>query len=160
MLASWRMMAMAGAGILIFAGATYADSDWLAGKTEDQLKTLANIQPGLGTVMMEYAARWTNTYYAAKGGNWDLAAYMIKEALEIQEVGETTRPKRAGALKAFESAYVTPLSEAIKSKDFGKFDTAFKAGVKGCNGCHVSQGFPYIEYELPASPPAPLKFAP
>jgi hypothetical protein len=160
MVASWRMTAIVGAGLLISAGSTYADSDWLTGKTEDQLKTLANIQPGLGTVMMEYAARWTNTYYAAKGGNWDLAAYMVKEALEIQEVGETTRPKRAGALKAFESAYVTPLSEAIKAKDFGKFDAAFKAGVKGCNGCHVSQGFPYIEYELPASPPAPLKFAP
>jgi hypothetical protein len=77
MLASWRMMAMAGAGILIFAGATYADSDWLAGKTEDQLKTLANIQPGLGTVMMEYAARWTNTYYAAKGGAMSAKVFRI-----------------------------------------------------------------------------------
>jgi len=157
---SWRRTAIAAACVVMFAGVTYADSDWLTGKTEDQLKTLANIQPGVGTVMMEYSARWTNTYYAAKGGNWDLAAYMIKEALEIQEVGETTRPARAGALKAFETAYLGPLGEAVKAKDFEKFDAAFKAGVKGCNGCHASQGFPYIEYELPAAPPAPLKFTP
>src|SRR5262249_57262339 len=122
MLASWRMMVVTGAGLLTFAGATYAASDWLTGKPEDQLKTLAEIQPGLGTVMMEYAARYTNTYYAAKGGNWDLAAYMMKEALEIQEVGETTRPARAGALKAFETAYLEPLNAAIAAKDFQKFD--------------------------------------
>jgi hypothetical protein len=71
---SWRRTAIAAACVVMFAGVTYADSDWLTGKTEDQLKTLANIQPGVGTVMMEYSARWTNTYYAAKGGNWDLAA--------------------------------------------------------------------------------------
>ncbi len=83
---------------------------------------------------------------------------MIKEALEIQEVGETTRPARAGALKAFETAYLEPLNATIAAKDFQKFDAAFKAGVKGCNGCHASQGFPFMEYVLPESAPAPLKF--
>src|SRR5262249_7504088 len=145
-------------GLIVLAGATYADDAWLTGKPEDQLKTLANIQPGLGTVMMEYGARWTNTYYAAKAGNWDLAAYQIKEALEIQEVGETTRPKRADALKTCDTAYMPRISEAIKAKDFGKFEAALKAGTKGCNGCHSSQGFAYIEYKLPAAPPAPLNF--
>jgi hypothetical protein len=138
---------------------TFADDEWLTGKPEDQLKTLANIQPGLGTVMMEYSARWTNTYYAAKVGNWDLAAYQIKEAREIQEVGETTRPKRADALKAFEEAYLNPIDDAIKAKNFTKFEAAFKAGTtKGCNGCHNSQGFGFIEYKLPAAPPVPLNF--
>jgi hypothetical protein len=151
----------AAAGLFALAGGVaYAASDWLKGSTEEQLKTLAEIQPGLGTVMIEYSTRYTNTYYAAKGGNWDLAAYMMKEALEIQEVGETTRPQRAGALKAFETAYLDPLNAAIAAKDFQKFDTAFKAGVKGCNGCHASQGFPYIEYALPDAPASPLKMSP
>lgn len=155
-----RNMVIAAAGLIALAGGgAYAASDWLTGSTEAQLKTLAELQPGLGTVMMEYSARYTNTYYAAKAGNWDLAAYMVKEALEIQEVGETTRPARAGALKAFETAYLEPLNAAIAAKDLQKFDAAFKAGVKGCNGCHTSQGFPYIEYTLPDTPPAPLKFS-
>jgi hypothetical protein len=142
-------------------GALAQHTDWLTsmGGPEEQLKALAAIQPGLGTVMIEYGNRFTNTYYAAKGGNWGLAEYMLDEALEIQEVGEATRPERADALKAFEDAYVGPLEDAIKAKDFGKFETAFNAGVKGCNGCHASQGKPFIEYSLPDTPPAPLKFA-
>ena len=58
-------------------------------------KNPAGTQPGLGTVMIEYSNRYTDMYYAAKSGNWPLAAYQLKEALEIQEVGETTHPARA-----------------------------------------------------------------
>jgi hypothetical protein len=103
--------------LVLLAGAAFADSSWLKGSVEEQLKTLANIQPGLGTVMIEYAGRYTNMFYAAKGGNWGLADYMLKEAREIQEVGETTRPGRAAGLKAFEQAYLDPLEKTIKAKD-------------------------------------------
>jgi hypothetical protein len=138
------------------AAGTYAASDWLKGSTDEKLKTLAEIQPGLGTVMIEYATRYTTAYYAAKGGNWDLAAYQLKEAREIQEVGETTRPERAQALKGFEKSYLDPLDEAIKAKDLKKFDKAFKDGIQGCNACHIGQGFPYIKYQLPREPISPL----
>lgn len=157
---SFRKAIIAAACLATVSGGAFAASDWLTGSTEEQLKTLAGLQPGLGTVMIEYGNRYTNTYYAAKANNWDLAAYMLKEQLEIQEVGEATRPARADALKAFEDAYLGKLDDAIKAKDFGKFEAAFNAGVKGCNGCHSSQGFPFIEYALPDTPPAPLKFAP
>ncbi|HWU36096.1 MAG TPA: hypothetical protein VN203_00545 [Candidatus Acidoferrum sp.] len=142
------------------AAGSYAASDWLKGSADEKLKTLAEIQPGLGTVMIEYGNRYTTAYYAAKGGNWDLAAYQIKEAREIQEVGETTRPERAQALKGFEKSYLDPLDEAIKTKDFKKFEKAFKDGIQGCNTCHVGQGFPYIKYQLPKAPPSPLVMKP
>lgn len=157
---SIRKAAIGTVCLLAFAGGAYAASDWLKGSTEEQLKTLAELQPGLGTVMMEYSTRYTNMYYAAKGGNWDLAAYQHKEALEIQEVGETTRPARAAGLKAFETAYLVPLDAAIKAKDFGTFDKTFKAGILGCNGCHTAQGFPFIKYELPGAAPSPLSTMP
>ena len=146
--------------VMLAAAGAYAASDWLKGSTEEKLKTLAEIQPGLGTVMIEYSNRYTNAYYAAKGGNWDLASYQIKEAREIQEVGETTRPERAQALKGFEKNYLDPLDEAIKAKDFKKFDVAFKKGIQGCNACHVGQGFPYIKYQLPKAPISPLAMKP
>ncbi len=151
-----HILAVSTLAVGLAAAVAYTDSDWLKGSTEQQLKTLANIQPGLGTVMIEYGDRYTNAYYAAKGGNWDLAAYQIKEAREIQEVGETTRPPRAAGLKAFEKAYLDPLDVAIKAKNFQQFDKAFKAGIQGCNGCHAGQGFPYIKYELPKAPTSPL----
>lgn len=146
--------------LIAFAGGSYAASDWLTGNTEEKLETLAKIQPGLGTVMIEYANRYTNIYYAAKGGNWGLAGYQLKEALEIQEVGEATRPGRASSLKAFESAYLDKLGETILAEDFAAFEKAFNAGIQGCNGCHAGQGFPYIKYELPAAPPASLSMKP
>jgi hypothetical protein len=155
-----RKLVIAVGCLMMLIGGVYAESSWLKGSTEDQLKTLGDLQPGLGTVMIEYASRYTNAYYAAKGGNWGLAGYQIKEAREIQEVGETTRPARAAALKAFESAYLDPLDKAIEAKDFRKFEAAFKAGIQGCNGCHASQGFPYIKYELPKAASSPLSVKP
>jgi hypothetical protein len=155
-----RILAVLALALVVATAGAYAASDWLKGSTEEKLKTLAEIQPGLGTVMIEYANRYTNAYYAAKGGNWDLAAYQIKEAREIQEVGETTRPERAQALKNFEKNYLDPLDAAIKVKDFKKFEVAFKSGIQGCNTCHMGQGFPYIKYQLPKAPLAPLSMKP
>ncbi len=146
-------------GFVLATAGVYAASDWLKGSTDEKLATLAGIQPGLGTVMIEYGTRYTTMYYAARGGNWDLAAYQLKEALEIQEVGETTRPARAPALKAFEKTYLGPVDAAIKAKDFNKFNTAFRAGIQGCNGCHVGQGFAYIKYVLPNAPSSPLSMS-
>ncbi len=154
-----RVLSVLAAVVALAAVGAYAQ-DWLKGNTDEKLKTLADIQPGLGTVMIEYANRFTNAYYAAKGGNWDLASYMVKEMGEIQEVGETTRPARADALKAFEKSYFDKLNEAIKAKDFKKFEADFKSTVQGCNGCHAGQGFPYIKYQLPRASASPLAMKP
>ncbi len=155
-----RKSMIAASFLVALAGGAYAASDWLKGSTEEQLKTLAAVQPGLGTVMIEYGNRYSNIYYAAKAGNWPLAAYQLKETREIQDVGETTRPGRADALKAFERSFLDPLGKAIEERDFAGFETAFKAGTVGCNECHTGLGFPYIKYELPGSPPAPLVMTP
>lgn len=146
--------------VLMLAGAAYAGSDWLKGSTEDQLKTLAGLQPGVGTVMIEYGHRFSTMYYAAKGGNWDMAAYQLKEAREIQEVGETTRPNRAEGLKKFEKHYLEPLGAAIKAKDWGKFDEDFGKATKACNKCHEHEEFGYIVYELPKISPSPTSNKP
>lgn len=147
-------------GFLLATAVVYAhgdnNADWLMGTTDEKFNTLAGIQPGMGTVMIDYSNRFTNMYYAAKAGNWDLASYMLKEAMEIQEVGETTAPALAEALTSFEDSYLTPLGNTIQAKDFKAFQQAFNDGVKGCNGCHVAQGHPYIKYVLPKQPTSPL----
>ncbi len=117
------------------------------------LRDMAEIQPGLGTVMMEYGKRFYIAYYAAKEGNWDLAKYELEEAKEIQEVGETTRPGKAQMLKAFEQSYLDPLEKAIDAKDWNAFEKAYSNAVQGCNNCHAATGHPYIKYVLPQTPP-------
>jgi hypothetical protein len=146
--------------LLMLSGASYADSSWLKGTPEQQLKTLAELQPGVGTVMIEYANRFTTMYYAANGGNWGMADYQLKEMREIQEVGETTRPGRAKMLKAFESDNLDKLAETIKGKDLKKFNGAFKNAVEGCNGCHAASDFEFIKYELPKVSPSPTSRKP
>ena len=118
------------------------------------LGNLAEIQPGLGTVMIEYGTRFYIMYYAAKNDNWDLAKYQLKEALEIQEVAETTRPARAPLLKAFETSYLDQLNQTVFAQDWTAFSTQYNATIQGCNGCHASLGFPFISFTVPSNPPS------
>jgi hypothetical protein len=104
----------------------------------DRNLALGAIQPGLGTVMIEYADRYSRVFYSARAGNWDMAKYQLDEMKEIQEVGETTRPGRAAMLKSFEAGFLDPLDKAIQAKDGAAFDAAYKAVADGCNGCHAA----------------------
>ena len=147
--------------LMLLGGAASAQTtDWLKGTTEQKLQTLADIQPGLGTVMVEYSFRFGTLYYAAQGGNWKLANYELQEMKEIQETGENTRPGRAAALKAYEAKFLDPLEGAIKGGNLKAFNVAFQSALKGCNECHVDQKFGYIKYELPKSSPSPLSNKP
>ena len=105
--------------------------------------------------MIEYSRRFTTMYYAAKGGNWGMAAYQVKEMPEIQEVGENTRPKFAPMLKAFEGSSISKLTATVKAKDWKKFQAAFHEAAEGCNGCHAANGYGFIKYVLPKSSPSP-----
>lgn len=120
------------------------------------LDDLSAIQPGLGTVMVEYAHRMAIVWFAGEAGNWNLAHYQVFEMREAQEVGETTRPARAPALKSFESSFLDPLDAAIMANDTGQFESAYRAAIQGCNSCHGSQtsadfpqGFSFIKVQVP-----------
>ena len=104
----------------------------------DRSLALWNIQPGLGTVMIEYGRRLAQLKYALDAGNMDMAKYQLDEMVEIQEVGETTRPGRAPMLKAFEDNFLKPLDEAILAQDKDKAAAALKNAVGGCNSCHAT----------------------
>jgi len=123
------------------------------GPLESRVDALVSIQPGLGIVMHEFGYRFTNTYWAALGGNWGLAQYQLKELLEAQEVAEMTRPQRAAMLKANEDANLAPLARAIEHKDLPAFKRAFAQAVNGCNGCHAATGVGFIHYRVPDQPP-------
>ncbi len=128
--------------------------------TADTNLALWKIQPGLGTVMMEYGNRLSRLWFAANADNWDMAKYQLDEMLEIQEVGETTRPNRAPALKAFEASYLKPMDAAIAAKDKAAFAKAFTATITGCNACHSAQtaanwsSYKFVEVQVPNINPA------
>jgi hypothetical protein len=154
---------------LVFLAATTVilaqDAAWLKGTTDEKFKTLEAIQPGLGSVMVEYSNRAGNVFYAAQAGNWGLAAYQLNEMTEIQEVAEKTRPARAKALRGFEQSALRPLAKDIVNQDATAFRSDFDRMVVQCNGCHRANGYGFIVYKLPDRPAMPatmdagMKFA-
>ncbi|MBI3696813.1 MAG: hypothetical protein HY238_18500 [Acidobacteria bacterium] len=146
-------------GILVIGAALLLaqTTSWLTGTGDQKFDKLAGIQPGLGTVMIEYAKRFGNVYYAAQAGNWGMAAYQLKEAVEIQEVAETTRPARKALLQGFESNALVPLANDIVKQNLDGFKRDFSTMVTMCNGCHAATGFSYIVYKLPDRPKVPAK---
>jgi hypothetical protein len=133
-------------------GGAWADEperDIYGGRLEERVNSLASIQPGLGVVMHEIGYRFSSLFLAARGGNWGLAQYELKELLEAQEVAEVTRPKRAGMLKAFERNYLAPLVVTIEKKDTRQFNKRYSAAVNGCNACHTALGYGFIRFQAP-----------
>jgi len=136
-LIAWPLIVALVAAAVVFGIATArTNARFNKVDTKDQLWA---IQPGLGTVMIEYDVRFGNVWWAADGGNWDMVSYQLKEMTEIQEVAETTRPGRADALKGFEQASLDPLIAAAKAKDKAAFTAAYDQAITGCNKCHGEQ---------------------
>jgi hypothetical protein len=52
--------------------------------TPFSLDELSLIQPGLGTMMIEYARRMGSLWFAGEAGNWDMVHYQLLEMREIQ----------------------------------------------------------------------------
>jgi cytochrome c553 len=128
--------------------------------TVDPRLVLWNIQPGLGTVMIEYARRFAQIASAIDAGNVDMATYQLEEMLEAQEVAETTRPARAALLKTFESGSLTALREAILAGRKDKATGAWKATAAACNACHVASTgtnwstYSFVQIRAPRADPA------
>ncbi len=153
-----NIKAFVGMGLLVGAVVILAqEAAWLRGTTDEKFKMLAGIQPGLGSVMIEYSNRAGNVYYAVQAGNWGLAAYQLNEMTEIQDVAETTRPALAKALEAFEKSALGPLAKDIVNQDTPAFRSDFDKMVTQCNGCHRANGYGFIVYRLPGRPATPAK---
>ena len=121
---------------------------------------LAEIQPGMAAMMKEVGDRYTLTYYAAKGGNWKLAAHHLNQLRAAFRTAKVTRPKFAEDLTAFDKEYLQPIFKAIHDKDWPQFEAAFKKGEAGSDMYHDKRGYPYIRYTLPKDVPSNLHLGP
>ena len=92
---------------------------------EMTIDQLAEIQPGMAAVMKEVGERYTETYYAAKGGNWKLAAHHLNQVRAAFRTGKVTRPKFAEDLTTFDKDYLQPIFKAIHDQDWNQFEEAF-----------------------------------
>ena len=125
--------------------------------TEITLDQLGEIQPGLARLMAEVSDRYWILYYAAKGGNWKLAALQSSELQKALRIGAITRPKYTAHLEAFIKGPLTAINKAIKERDWMVFASAYKIGITTANVYHQEWNHEEIVWQLPDEPPKHLK---
>lgn len=116
--------------------------------------------PGTADLMAFVGDAWWKCAYAARGGNWPLAAFFARRVRSLQRRLAVIRPKYRERLEAFEREMLAPLFGAIETQDRDAFDRAFAAASDAANRQHVETGYGYIRWILPDEPPKDLDLTP
>jgi hypothetical protein len=95
-------------------------------------------------------------YYAAKAGNWPLAAYFSKSVVKQLQLSVQSRPKYDPEMSDYLRDDYAPVTAAIKAQDVAAFETAYKKMIDRANDLHVVFGKPYIAWRTPERPPDDL----
>jgi len=128
-------------------------------RTELTLDEIAELLPGTGEIMASVGECWWKCAYAARGGNWPLAAYFVRRVRSLQRKLAVVRPKYSGDLAAFEEQHIAPALAACDAGDLAAFDRAFAAATDKANELHVKWAKPYIRWTLPDEPPKDLEMS-
>lgn len=120
------------------------------------VEEIADALPSTGDLMALVGSSWWKCAYAARGGNWPLAAYFARRVRSLQRKLAILRPKHRDRLAAFEEEQLAPLFRAIERRDRATFDAAFAGATEAANQSHVETGYPYIRWVLPSEPPKDL----
>ena len=121
---------------------------------------IAQLLPGTGELMASVGIAWWKCAYAARGGNWDLAAYFARRVRGLQRKLAVVRPKYAEDLAAFERDLLAPLLSALDAHDGPVFERVFAAATDRANELHVKWAKPYIKWVLPGEAPSDLELGP
>ena len=113
--------------------------------TQKQIDELKSALPKFAIPMREVGDRFQNIYFAAKGGNWALAAYMAKYMNGSMNPASVTKPAEYKVWKSFYDETFTPVNKAIQAKDLKAFESAYSAVIKDCNSCHEGMGYGFIK---------------
>jgi len=114
---------------------------------------IGEMQPGGARLMDELAQRYWVLYYAAKGGNWDLARYMERESEKLLAILSKARPKYAADLAAFVKESLGPVAAAIEARDWEAFEAAYRRGIEASDVYHAKYNKGFLRFRLPDRPP-------
>ena len=116
--------------------------------------------PGTSDLMVLVGSSWWRCAYAARGGNWPLAAFYARRVRSLQRRLGVIRPKYKERLDRFETDQLAPLFKAIEALDQQAFESAFTGATDDANLQHVETGYGYIRWKLPDEPPKDLDLGP
>lgn len=138
--------------LLAVAGGAFAATD---ADTQAQLDAIKGAIPKFAIPMREVGDRFQDMYFAAKGGNWALAAYMSKYMNGAMNPAKLTKPEEYKTWKGFYENGFASVNKAIQAKDLKAFEKEHAAVIEACNGCHAAMGYGFIKVakmKIPADP--------
>ena len=119
----------------------------------NQPSTEQQYVPRLGDIMDAAQTRHSKLWFAAKAGNWELAAYELRQL-------KASLVEAAMLYSGIPVSNVTTLaqplqsvSDAIDAKDGRRFAKSFGELTDGCNSCHRSMGRAFILMRQPVDGP-------
>jgi len=112
---------------------------------QKQIDEVRSALPKFAIPMREVGDRFQNMYFAAKTGNWALAAYMAKYMNGSMNPASVTKPAEYKVWKGFYDDTFAPVNKAIQAKDFKGFEAAYTAVINDCNACHKGMGYGFIQ---------------
>jgi hypothetical protein len=130
------------------------------GKGEFALSELGHLMPGMAEIMPLVGGRIWKCFYAGKARNKPLAAFQLKEAINLMEKGAFLRPKYTENMAKFIDEEVAAVKKVIDAEDWDAFDDAFAAMVNAANAYHDVYDKPYLVWKVPDAPPPDLDMTP
>ena len=124
------------------------------------LEEIAELLPGTGEIMQSVGNTWWKCAYAARGGNWDLAAYFARRTRSLLRNLSLVRPKYVGDIASFQETHIAAVLAACERKDRAAFDAALQASIDAANELHVKWAKSYIRWKLPDEAPKDLDLKP
>ena len=121
-------------------------------------------------VMMDVEYHFSNLWFAARNGQWDLASFYLRETDSHLRWTVRIRPVRSirggGSVdlqpfqQAIEQSGLADLANAIEHQDVGDFEAAYRQTMAQCYACHQAAGLTYLEPHVPAMPLSSLMLQP
>lgn len=136
-------------GIFLLGGTAVAPA---ADDLRKQVDEIRGVLPKFAAPMREVGGRFQDMYFAAKGGNWGLAAYMAKYMDKAVNPASVTKPEAYEIWKTFFEETCKPLNRAIAARDFKAFDKEYVKLLDACNDCHAAMGYGFIKVVKPEKP--------
>ena len=112
---------------------------------QKQIDDIKGVIPKFAIPMREVGDRFQNMYFAAKEGNWGLAAYMSKYMNGAMKPASLTKPTEYVVWQNFYEKAFEPVNKTIQDQDWKAFEREYTAVIKECNGCHDSMGYKFIK---------------
>ena len=118
--------------------------------------------PRLVEVMSLAQLQHLKLWHAGKAGNWDLAAYELRQLTNSLAEAAMFYPAIPVSNVTTMKEPLLSIADAIAAADSRKFAVSMRGLTDGCNACHKSMGRGFIAISVPTGgqPPANQIFSP